>query len=234
MYLILKRPAVAMVELIFSIVVMGIVMMSAPLLIDTATKSSTVALQQAAIHEAVSRVSMILTYAWDQNDTNASCTPPVLHTVDGDSELDMVAGTSRRVGIPMSSNYHTFMCDGVNNFNASSVLRKEGTDVDDMDDFISTTILKEHLSGTGGQDYIETGTVSIDTKVYYSTDDASYAASSVNFDFNATNISANSTSIKTIGVTITSTSPHDELQKKIVLRAFSCNIGGYGFERRTF
>ena len=233
MYYTLKRPAIAMIELIFSIVIMGIVMMSAPLLIDTATKSSTVALQQAAIHEAVSRVSMILTHEWDQNDTNGSCTPPVLHT-SGDNQLDMVAGTSRRVGIPMGSMYHTFMCDGINNFNASSSLGIEGAEVDDIDDFIGTSILTEEISGTGGKDYIEKGTVNIDTDIYYSTDVANYSASSFDFDFNPTDTSVTSTSVKTIKVIITSTSTVDELQKQIVLNAFSCNIGGYGFERRTF
>ncbi len=234
MKLMQKRPAIAMIELIFAIVLMGIAMMSAPMLIDTATRSSTVALQQAAIHEAVSRVSMILTYEWDQNDTNTSCSAPVLHTVGGDSDLDMVATTSRRVGIPLDTNYHTFKCGSVE-FNASSLLGKEGTVMDDIDDFISTIGLSDlNTSGSGGKDYIETDTVSIDTNIYYSTDAANYAASSVNFDFDPANTLANSTSIKTIQVTITSTSAYEELQKEVVLSAFSCNIGGYGFEYRTF
>lgn len=233
MKLMQKRPAIAMIELIFAIVLMGIAMMSAPMLIDTATRSSTVALQQAAIHEAVSRVSMILTYEWDQNDTNTSCSAPVLHTVGGDSDLEVVATTSRRVGIPLGTNYHTFKC-GSMELNASSLLGKEGTVMDDIDDFISASGLTLNASGSGGKDYIETDTVSIATNIYYSPDAANYSASSVNFDFNSTAASVNSTSIKTIQVTITSTSPHEELQKEVVLSAFSCNIGGYGFEYRTF
>ena len=81
------RTAIAMIELIFAIVIMGIVLMSAPMLISTASSTTTVALQQEGINEASSRISMILTYPWDQNDINDSCISPVLHVSSGDSEL---------------------------------------------------------------------------------------------------------------------------------------------------
>jgi hypothetical protein len=66
------RPAIAMVELIFAIVIMGIVLMSAPMLISTASKSGYVAIQQEAINEAASQVNMIMGYHWDENNTNGS------------------------------------------------------------------------------------------------------------------------------------------------------------------
>jgi len=51
------RKAIAMIELIFAIVVMGIVMLSAPMLVNKATQSSYVALQQESIaHDHDSRV----------------------------------------------------------------------------------------------------------------------------------------------------------------------------------
>ena len=43
---------------------------------------------------------------------------------------------------------------------------------------------------------------------------------------------ANTSNIKHIQVTLTSTSNVDELNKSIVLHAFSCNIGSYTLEER--
>jgi len=226
----IKRPAIAMVELILAIVVMGIVMMAAPTLISTASKSTAVAMQQEGINEAVSRVNMILSYDWDQNTLNNSCIPPVLHVVSGDSELDEVGSTARRVGVPLTTTSHTFKC-GNTELNASTALGMEGAVKDDIDDFTNTS-LSEVLRGTGGTNYIEQDTVSIATSVYYTPDGANYAGSTVAYSFSPGTTSATSTNIKAISVTLTSTSTVDELTKTVILHGFSCNIGGYEFESR--
>ena len=64
------RPAIAMIELIFALVIMAIVLMSAPMLISTATKSGYVAIQQEAINAAASQVNMIMGYHWDENSAD--------------------------------------------------------------------------------------------------------------------------------------------------------------------
>jgi hypothetical protein len=225
MNLYLKRPAIAMIELIFAIVIMGIVLMSAPMLISTAVQSTSVALQQEGINEATSRINMILTYPWDQNDINDSCIPPVLHVTAGDSELDEVANTGRRVGVPLGTNSHTFRC-GDKKFNASTI----ATDgLDDMDDFAGTTSLVEESSGSGGVDYIERTTINIATIISYSSDSASYNSSSISY---VPGTGSSTTNIKKINVTLTSTSGISELNKTITLNAFSCNIGGYEYASR--
>ena len=56
------RPAIAMIELIFALVIMGIALMSAPMLITVSTQSIEVSLQQESLNEASSRVNMLLTY----------------------------------------------------------------------------------------------------------------------------------------------------------------------------
>jgi len=220
-----------MIELIFAIVIMGIVLMSAPTLIATAAKGTSVALQQEGINEAASRVNMILTYPWDQNDTNDSCIPPVLHVVNGDSELDE-AKASRRVGVPLTSNSRTFKwCNGAE-LNASKI-GKEGSAIDDQDDFDGTTVsLTVDASGSGGTDYIEKTTVNIATTVSYIGDSANYASKS--FSYTPQSTSGTSTNIKEIQVTLTSSSGESELQKNIILRAFSCNIGGIEYAHREF
>ncbi len=224
-----KRPAIAMIELIFAIVVMGIALMAAPMLISMAAKTTSVALQQEGINEAVSRVSMILTHEWDQNDLNESCIPPVLHVSNaGDSLLREVGTTARRIGVPLNTDSRTFKCIN-DEFNAT--LAQDGTD--DIDDFSSTQLI-EITDLSGGKDYIEKTTVNIATSVYYTPDNASYNSQSFSYNFTPESSSGSSTNIKAISVTLTSSSSVDELSKTIKLHAFSCNIGGYEFESREF
>ena len=226
----LHRPAVAMIELIFALVIMAIVLASAPMLIATAASSTSVALQQEGINEAASRINMILTYPWDQNDTNDSCIPPVLRVTSGDSELNEVIGTARRIGVPLNSNSRTFKCGGME-LNASSI-NADGSD--DIDDFSGTVPLVLKTSGSGGIDYIEQSTVNMVTSIAYIEDNAtSYGSTSFAYS-PGDPITAGSSNIKSINVTLTSTSGVSELQKAIILNAFSCNIGGIEYERKTF
>ncbi len=221
----LKRPAIAMIELIFAIVIMGIVMMSAPMLISTASSSVTVALQQPSINEAVSRVSMILTHEWDENDINETCIPPVLHVTSGDGALDENGTTGRRVGVPTTSKSHTFKC-GTAEFSAS--LTVDGKN--DIDDFTNSTSVNLVSTGSGGIDYIETATISINTSVGYASDTANYSSASFDYDFPVGATGGSSTNIKAIQVTVTSSAFPD---RRVTLNAFSCNIGGYEFEPKV-
>ena len=228
-----QRPAIAMIELIFALVIMGIALMSAPMLVSTATKSTTVALQQEGINEAASRIAMIMTYPWDENDLNDSCIPPVLRVSQGDSALNEVnttanPDTGRRIGVPKDSDSRTFLCGG-SRLDASAI-GSEGGDRDDIDDFSGTGGL---VSIDGGPDYIETTTVNIATSIYYTSDTASYNSSTFGYSFSHAT-AAPTTNIKGISVTLTSTSGVNELQKTIVLHGFSCNIGGMEFAKRQF
>jgi hypothetical protein len=228
----LKRPAIAMVELIFAIVIMGIVLMSAPTLISTAASSVSVAQQQEGINEAASRVSMILTYPWDENDANDSCIPPVLHVTNGDTELNENGTSGRRVGVPIGTNSHTFKCDSTE-LDATAIGQEVPGTIDDIDDFTGTTInLVDDLTGAGGKDYIERTTVNIATTISYINDNAAYSNTSFAYAPGGVLAATQTSNIKHISVTLTSSSGVKELNKTIILRAFSCNIGGFEYESR--
>ena len=213
-----NRPAVAMIELIFAIVIMGFVLMSAPTLISTATKSGYVASQQEAINEAASQVNMILGYHWDENSADERFIDPILKVTSGNSDLDEVNTTNRRLGTPPES-YRTFArADGAI-FNASS-LGSDSGDRDDVDDFSGESRLVKIEDSTA--DYIEKGTIKMTTTIHYTQDSSPFTNSS------------GTTNIKSITTTLTSESGLGELDKTITLKAFSCNIGGYSLEERDF
>ncbi len=234
-----SRRGLAMVELIFSITVMGIVMLSVPALLQTTQSSVGVVLQQEGINEGASEVMKIMTYWWDENDVN-KIPAPVLHTVNGDSHLKEVGDTKRRVGVPMSSSSRTFLYKS-KEYNAT-VTSKLGLDTnelqdgkDDIDDFNGTqTSVNSVNQGSGGIDYVETDTVQINDRVIYLEDNASYNSSTITYSPSLAPSGTKSTSIKQISVVVTSSSGVSELNKTLRFKAFSSNIGGFNYERRFF
>lgn len=227
------RPAIAMLELIFAIVIMGIILMSAPQLISTAAKSGYVAIQQEAINEAASQVNMIMGYHWDENSANELFIDPILQVSNGHDDLNESGDIGRRQGTPEES-YRAFVRSDGQRFSASTLGGDAlDTEEDDIDDFTETTT---HLvlipEATLEADYVETTTIDINRTVSYIDDTASYNSSSISYDpFGS---ATGSTNIKSITVTLTSSSGQDELDKEIILRAFSCNIGGYKLEEKEF
>lgn len=241
------RPAIVMIELIFALVIMGIVLMSAPRLVFVASQSGYVAIQQEAINEAASHVNMIMGYHWDENDTDERFLDPILQTDSTITDLKEFNNTGRRPGTPLES-YRAFVrADGVR-LSASSFTSfgpsgdASDTFKDDIDDFSGDTV---HLvlvpEVTLVTDNVETTTIDINTTIDYSLDGTGaahtggYNSSDITYNpFTSTTGSASS-SIKSITVTLTSSSSLSEVnEKEIVLHAFSCNIGGYNLEERDF
>jgi len=238
------RPAIAMIELIFAIVIMAIVLMSAPMLISTAAKSGYVAIQQEAINEAASQVNMIMGYHWDENSADELYIDPILRITAGNSDLSEDNNTARRSGTPKES-YRTFVRSDGQDFNASTPSNL-GTDMgetpaqddtfDDIDDFTGSTVNLTLIKTSSADNVEKTTDINISRAVSYSTDTltpstGSYNQSTITYD-PFTSSGGTTTNIKSIIVTLTSSSGVEELDKKIILRAFSCNIGGYKLEEK--
>ena len=238
-----RRKAIAMIELIFAIVILGIVMMSAPMLIATANKSGYVALQQESIAAAASEISMILTYHWDENNTDENLSSPILQTTAGDTNLNETtdgAGNSLRVRAGSStSSTRTFVTSTNERLDASSVLGSDG-DNDDIDDFIGTSNLSDvNTTTTASGDYIDNAIV-LTTAVDYIGDSpttGNYLNSDGSIAFDIASDGAGvtgTTNIKKVTLTLTTTNTQSELAKTIILRAFSCNVGTYELEERDY
>ena len=234
-----------MIELIFAIVIIGIVMMTAPMLISTAAKSAYVAIQQENINQAASRVNMIMGYPWDESNIDDNTSSTILKTNSAVSNLDeanrMLANgfvlEGYRVGTPMES-LRNYKVAGSTRVSASSTLGIESVGVkDDIDDYIGGPTGLDPVGTGTGADYIEEN-VSITTSIIYiddDTDENNYDHSSITFNPNFATSATGTSNIKEITVTLTSiSSSPSELNKNITLRAFSCNIGGYKLEEKDF
>jgi hypothetical protein len=223
---------------------MGIALMSAPMLISVATQSSFVTIQQEAINEAASHLSMIMGYHWDEGDANDLYLDPILIVGGGDSNLSQVGTTGRRYGTPKESRRSFIREDGTKNISATAPtslgIDTGETTEDDVDDFIGDhdLILIESASA----DYVEgAGDIKISTTVTYINDTpdggTTYENPGTNKKLTFSTFTTNptkSTNIKRIVVKLTDESDVEELNKTIVLQAFTCNIGGYELETKAF
>ncbi len=190
---------------------------------------------------------MIMGFHWDDaaTDDNETYLDVILTASGGHVDLNEANRTigagwimGWRKGTPVESYRNFLNSDGNRSAATPSGSFDEG-DEDDIDDFDGDTIgLK--LEGTGTEaNYIETN-ATISTTVAYISDTpataGAYNSSSITFNpvFSPSPALVNS-NIKGISVTLTSAigSPN-ELDKTIILHAFSCNIGGYKLEEKDF
>ena len=227
------RPAIAMIELIFALVIMGITLMSAPLLISQSTDSSIVAFQQESIAITASHTNALLTYSWDEQNTQSQVNNvnTILQvSINADNELN----ATNRVTSALINRARQFDTADIN-ATATPLL---GADVttpnendDDIDDFIDnnqTLTLATVAAGSIDKgDYIDQD-VLLTNSVNYMDDTTLYTTATGIVVFNLPKNFVNyTTNIKYLSVTLTSTSISTDLSnKEITLKAFMCNIGG--------
>jgi len=232
------RRAIALIELIFAIVIIGITLLTVPNLLNTTTKATVNAITQEAISNGASHLEMILSQYWDENSINND--NPILYVNNGDSELEEAKDSngnalSLRVGSNKESPRRFKLDSSGNKIYATSAsllgLESNDTQPDDIDDFAKTsyTLVKNDEATVDIGEYKDK-TIKISTSVYYISDSTNYSTSTVTYNNPLNNPNAQSTNIKAIKVTITSTNDN----KFIVLNGFSCNIGAQKLRRRDF
>ncbi len=240
-----KKNGIAMIELIFALVVMGIVLMSAPMLIQQSIKSSNVALQQEAIVAAASQTAIVLSMHWDENNTQSGASA-ILNTGGASSSgttgsgnhnnhhnnnnshhtsfqpigLDGVFGRTTSNGVSSLTPSINFGADDVNESN-------DHTKFDDVDDYDGSTfglmLFNTESTTADVGEYVDTN-ININTNVRYTQDN------NVSDDIPAGTLFSN---IKAISVNLTSNTVNTpELEKNITFEAFSCNIGTYSISGR--
>ncbi len=227
------RPASAMIELIFALVVMSIAILSAPMMLESANKSNNVAFEQESIAIIASHASSMLTYAWDEQNTQTHPAPnSILAVVTGDKELD---GNNTHIGLRQTnlSNATVTGTFGMNKENevTGGVTHFEALP-DDVDDFhaveANLSIAKAGDQKSTQGDFMDLS-VRMRSSVTYLDDTANYIAcgSPDGCAFSKPTEASwaampGSTNIKLITTTLTSSNVEG---KRITLRAFMCNIG---------
>jgi len=248
------RKAIALIELVFAIVVIAITLLAVPNLIATTTKASNSAISQEAISNAVSHIDMVMSQFWDENSTNPKYNNPVLKmpTISGytptpafDLAKDFTNNTSgymvgRRVGSAISTTRRFAINSDGKILTASINLRKEEPatenpdDVDDFDNSTYTLVDRETIKAEDG-DYKDQK-IDIKTTVSYIKDiyilpPITYNKKDIFFPDPFNYPSTQPTNIKSIKVVLTS---RNDPNKKVVLRAFSCNIGSSRLKEKKF
>ncbi len=234
------KKAIAMIELIFALVIIGIVLLSAPMLIQQSIKSGNVALEQEAIASIASQASIILSMSWDENNSNIPVgESPLLESnrIPFDFNETSVPKGLKGVNGRNSDNAGTLMePTPLNNFgrdetNSSDTNESSYMDYDDVDDYDNTTtgltiFSNAQITTSDIGEYVDTN-ISISTTVNYADDNVTLNVNTtVGAELNSTTILPLS-NIKFIHLNLTSNSGIAELEKNITLEAFSCNIGTY-------
>ena len=216
------RPAIAMIELIFAIVIIGITLMSAPQIMSVSIQSSNIAMQQEAIAAASAQISLVLTRHWDEQDSNSTT---------GYGALQVASRANRVLNdFNMSRRYN------VGAFSQATALGNFGTDAgdsaipDDIDDFNAQVQQLQLYAGETASlsnnegEYIDAEGIYTTTTITYGDDSTNYASSAVTFN-NPFKVLGTSSNIKLITVRLQTSRTEEELQKDISLHAFSCNVG---------
>lgn len=205
----LSKSAFTMIEFIFAIVVIGITMVSLPMINQVVSKGVEGNLVQEAVFAASTELNQVLSYHWDENSTQGNDT---VAKVIWTSNTDCDPNTKLRPG-HVNEPMHRRCLD--NNVTRPSALGSDSADLDDIDDNIKSTASTIFL-GTAGT---KTGY----KQDYNSTVDVVYD----DFDPDPTFTSNNN--IKKVTVTIS-----DADGVVTVLRAFSANIGEIDYNKRSY
>ncbi|WP_456383640.1 type II secretion system protein [Hydrogenimonas sp.] len=236
------RAAFSFIELLVSIVVIGIVFLSVPLILMETERSTAFSTQQEGIMAGVTTLVNVLGYRWDDTDTNQTLNggfAKVCDVTNGAVDLNRTKDiydnfTNRRKG-HFKGEYrrkffdYTYLNDpSVNTFaTPPASLGLEANDgglADDIDDF---NVRSTSLTGGEAQDYKLDYDINI--SVYYIADDFNYTGTPTPSTWLVPDSdSGQMTHLKMVKTTITS-------QEGIInLHAFSANIGEYKILHRTF
>jgi len=231
--LIAKRKAIAMIELIFAIVIMGIVLLSVPNIISVSTQSGYISLQQEAIATAASQINLLMTKQWDENNVVDTATG-----ITSTAILNVTNGTPSLNKPRNGAKTRTFTLAGGGEKSATPI-GAEANDFDDIDDMSGTSMTLRNFSNTAvtAGDIIDTN-ITIATTVVYANDSTSTASdyntsNTIQYNFNPALVPP-TTNIKSITTELTTDNPAIELSKNIKLQAFTVNIGSYAVAYKDF
>jgi competence protein ComGC len=208
----LKKYSFTLIELIISIIVIGIVVTSIPALLNRTSNIQETTSKDKYFFNSFALLSLIQTQEWDENNTKDDNYYKVLTANGGDSELKC-----SRNGVIELDNESGADCATDNNSTSNIGIDSGESNVstyDDIDDFNGySTIVND---------------ANISVKVKYWDDSGDYSAKNIYFSENDN--PANGTNIKLVEINVTNKDTHKLIAK---LKYFSSNIGMVKIESRN-
>jgi len=210
-----------MIELIVSIVVIGIAFMSIPLILTETSKNVETSFRQEAIMAGLTQVVNILSYRWDEQETNETINGGYAKILDTNGSLNLscrnFADGRRRVG-NFKGTFRRKCYNTQRSATSPGRLGSDGGDLDDIDDLMGSGQTLIAKAATGGKtDYKRS--YSSDINVTYISDSFNYVSRTLSGTI-STSPATVSTNIKMVQSTVIS-----DNGERVVLRAFSANIG---------
>lgn len=216
------RLAMSMIELVISIVVMGIVVMSLPLILTQVQNNNAFALQQEAILAAKTKIGNILTYEWDEFSYDATAGHSfVLDIAGGTDDLNRSAGTNQRKG-HVNVEGRRKLYDNTLDLNVRSASAINNNKTNTIDAFHARNVnlsVAPNGEEAGALSYIFN--LRLDPTIVYVNDNINYDNSNLTFTLTPDNAGI-ITNIKRIEVQVRDTDANALIT---TLRAFTCNIG---------
>ncbi|WP_024788049.1 MULTISPECIES: type II secretion system protein [unclassified Lebetimonas] len=202
--------AFSLFEIVISIVVLGIIAATFPLILESVFKTAKTVTKEETVLNEMSLLTMILPYYFDENNTLGDNFYKDLNASNGESELlinfnSIYTGPARRGKAEFNNNiFRSGSSLGVSDIGTDSGENNISA-YDDIDDFNN---FSEMING-----------VNLTVRIYYIEDNASYNDQNLSFSYNYNNI-ANKTNIKLIKITS---------DNNVTIYYPTCNIGASKF-----
>jgi prepilin-type N-terminal cleavage/methylation domain-containing protein len=229
------NKAFSLIELIVTIVIIGIVSLSFPLILSQTSNNVAFAMQQEAILAAKTYMGTILSYPWDNNSviTEDGYSRGVVLNVSNSTGNNLLAasfveGSSAfRAGHISGDLRRKMKLDASGNIIAPCNNLSLCVDKFSIDSFNNVAQILDVIDGTKNIDSILRLTLTPTIRYVNDAPNSgySYDSNNISFTFNGTAVDG-PTNIKRISVEAVNTTAGDP-KIKIVLRAYSSNIGEF-------
>ena len=139
------RRALTLIELILSIIIIGIVFTVIPRLIHALNQTSKTAIQEEAMYNAMALMGAMVNLPWDENNTQHD---QILQVTQGDAAYECNTSSGYRIG-GFIGGRNCIEPSGVD-YNATA-LGLEGSDINDIDDYTLPIEVDNNCSRQGGK-----------------------------------------------------------------------------------
>lgn len=147
------RNALTLIELILSMVIIGIVFTVIPRLIMSMNQTSQATIKEEAMYNALAQMGMILNLPWDNNNTQ---NPQILSVTAGNADYECNTSSGYRIGGFVGSR-NCIETNGTD-YNASLAIGREDAEYNDIDDYDGNITIAKASCTAGSTNLYNIGT----------------------------------------------------------------------------